>query len=104
MDDEWYEFGGKERRRAYNEAAGNEELFTGILEYAEPPEHATTLMRHMPYRVDGTPLSIVRDEDISGYVGQNVEVVGKKTLFALEGHFLEEIFPKKMRLKDRDDC
>lgn len=107
----WHVVGNSSYLDEYNNhseyASYDEMSFSGILEYKEgcgiPQGVATTLQRCNPYKLDGIDLHPVREDffkDGGIAPGDNIEVVGKKVTFELEGRNLTEILVRKIRLLD----
>lgn len=75
-----------------------ERRFTGVVTYEIDEKcQSMILQRCLPYKLDGT--NVYGDREIlARFVGQNVEVIGKRYSFGLEGYHLEEIWPVRIRL------
>lgn len=80
----------------YQNLSESEEVFQGILEFQECPE-ISTIMRCTSYKLGDWDV-YAGSEDLSPFVGRQVEIVGKKHSFALEGEEVREIWPRGIQL------
>lgn len=88
--------GDSSYNKAYEGLNISESSVTGKVSYVACPDGATALMRCTPYKLDGTSI-YTGSKNLKSYEGYNVEVVGKKYSFELEGVQLTEIWPLKIR-------
>jgi hypothetical protein len=79
---------------SYKNTQSAERSFTGILQANPKQSGADTLMRYLPYNLDGRNLYLFLNVDT--YVGKKVAIKGKLTSYELEGHALTEIWPVSM--------
>lgn len=84
-----------EGQEDYTLLKGKEEIFYGQLTYEECPE-VSILMRCTPYKLNGISVYL-GSQELKDYVGKEVEIIGKKHSFALEGEYLTEIWAAKIR-------
>lgn len=100
---EWREiFAGDEKYLdSYNNIKAPEETFCGKLTFEEE-ENPSILMRYTPYKLNGAGV-YTGSNDLKEYVGREVEIVGKKNSFELEGQVVTEIWPVKIRFRAQEE-
>lgn len=101
ISEEWFSFLEEDiqYRDSYNTLKAPEESFKGTLTYQECPE-VSILMRCTPYKLNGISV-YVGSQELKEYGGKEVEIIGKKHSFALEGEHLTEIWAAKIRAQEK---
>ena len=80
--------------KTYSQIVSEETSITGILKANPKQTSPNTLMRYVPYSVDG--VNLYAQDNLDSYVGKKVTIEGKVNKFELEGQNLTEIWPKTL--------
>lgn len=81
----------------YNNLTEPEQSFRGMIAYAFDENcKSPILQRCTPYKLNGVSV-YTGSKNLEKYKGYEVEIIGKKLSFELEGYHREEIWPLKIR-------
>lgn len=93
----WTSVGDAAHQQACRQAAGPEQVFTGLLEQLPAPPRFSTLMRSHAYRLGDRKIAGRRVPALDALVGRQVEIRGKALDMSLEGQDIREIIPAAIR-------
>lgn len=89
-------FGDASYAESYTKIQASEQSFIGLFTYDFDEKcQSMILQRCTPYKLDGVSI-YTGSENFHEFVGHEVEVIGKKHVFELEGYHLEEIWPVRI--------